>query len=310
VKILVTGGAGFIGSHIVDRYVADGHKVTVLDNLSSGKKANLHPKAKFVKADIRSPKLNKLFKAGRFDVLNHHAAQMDVRRSVQDPEFDASVNVHGFLNLLRLAKDFKVKKVIFAASGGTYYGECSRPAAESCLPNPLSPYGVTKLAGEAYVKTFSSLYGFDFTVFRYGNVFGPRQDPHGEAGVVAIFTQRMLAGEPVFIFGNGKQRRDYVFVSDVAQANVLALRRGRHNVFNIGTQRATSVNELFAELKTLTGYPHKAIYKPARPGELFRSVLNVQHARKLLGWKPQFSLTEALQQTVDYFETAPRSAKK
>ncbi|MBI4397105.1 MAG: NAD-dependent epimerase/dehydratase family protein, partial [Elusimicrobia bacterium] len=240
-KILVTGGAGFIASHIVDNYVALGHRVTIIDDLSTGKKANLNPKAQFVRSDVQSPHLRRLFQKERFDIVNHHAAQIDVRRSVQDPAFDARTNILGLIHLLELSRQFKVKKFIFAASGGTYYGECSRPARETDEPHPLSPYGVAKLTGEHYLQAYRALHGLNYTVFRYGNVCGPRQDPHGEAGVVAIFCQKMLKGEPISIYGDGKQQRDYVFVKDVARANVRALKAGHDDAFNIGTNRATSV---------------------------------------------------------------------
>jgi UDP-glucose 4-epimerase len=305
-NILVTGGAGFIASHIVDAYVAQGHRVTVVDNLSSGRKANLNPKAEFVQADVQSPALKSLFARSRFDVVNHHAAQIDVRKSVADPAFDARVNVLGLLNLLELSRTHGVKKFLFSSSGGTYYGECSRPGRETDSPQPLSPYGITKMASEFYIKSYQALHGMKYTVLRYANVFGPRQDPHGEAGVVAIFGQRMLKAEPLNIYGDGKQQRDYVYVKDVAQASVAALKKGDNDIFNIGTNKATSVNQLFAEMKKLTSYPHKAVYKPARPGELFRSVLDIKKAAKGLGWKPRFSLPQGLQETIEFFSEGAR----
>jgi UDP-glucose 4-epimerase len=299
-KILVTGGAGFIASHVVDAYVAAGHRVTVVDDLSTGKKGNLNPKARFVRADLLSPGLEKVFRAGRFDAVNHHAAQIDVRRSVADPLLDARINVSGLLNVLELARRHKVKKVIFSASGGTYYGECARPARETDAPDPLSPYGVTKLAGEYYLRAYKALHGLDYTVLRYGNVFGPRQDPHGEAGVVAIFCNRLLSGEPVLIFGDGRQQRDYVYVGDVARANVLALRRGGGESVNIGTGRAASVNELFSALRAAAALPVKPVHRPKRPGELFRSCLDVAKARRVLGWSPRVPLAEGLKRTFEH----------
>lgn len=296
-RILVTGGAGFIGSHVVDAFVARGHRVTVVDNLSTGRKANVNPKARFVKADIRDASLSSLFKRGRFDLVNHHAAQLDVRKSVSDPTFDASVNILGLLNLLEHSRLNKVKKFIFAASGGTYYGECERSAQEDFPPQPLSPYGVTKLAGEHYVRAYGALHGLKFTVLRYGNVFGPRQDPHGEAGVVAIFCQRLLAGETAFIYGDGKQERDYVFVGDVARANVAALLKAHGESVNIGTGKATDVNRLFEILSECHGKPSAFEHKPARNGELFRSVLNVSKAARVLGWTPTVPLEDGLAET-------------
>lgn len=296
-RILVTGGAGFIGSHLVDAYVGAGHRVTVVDDLSSGRKANIHPKARFVKADIQKGGLDRLFREGRFDVVNHHAAQMDVRRSVADPLFDARVNVVGLLHLLELSRTHGVKKFIFAASGGTYYGECRRSALESDPPRPLSPYGVTKLAGEHYVRTYGALHGLPFTVLRYGNVYGPRQDPHGEAGVVAIFCQRLLAGEPAFVYGNGRQMRDYVYVGDVVRANVAALSKGEGEPINIGTGKPTDVHRLFEILSSCHPGPSTFEPKPARAGELFRSVLNVSKAARVLGWKPTVGLADGLAKT-------------
>jgi UDP-glucose 4-epimerase len=300
-RILVTGGAGFIGSHVVDHYVAAGHQVTVLDNLSSGRRRNLHRKARFIRGDVRSRRVVESLAGKMFDVVNHHAAQIDVRKSVADPGFDAEVNILGLLNLLELARRSRARKFIFSASGGTYYGECRGPARETQEPRPLSPYGITKMCGEYYIRAYSALHGLNYTVFRYGNVYGPRQDPHGEAGVVAIFSQRMLAGEPVTIFGDGRQQRDYVFVGDVARANLLALSRGHRDVFNVGTSRATSVNELFSHLKSLTRYPAKAVYRPARPGELMRSCVDIRKAARGLGWKPRHSILQGLEETVNFF---------
>ncbi len=269
----------------------------MVDDLSTGRKANLNPKADFVKADICGASLSRLFIKGQFDVVNHHAAQLDVRKSVSDPMFDARVNILGLLNLLELSRLHKVKKFVFAASGGTYYGECERPAREESPPRPLSPYGVTKLAGEHYVRAYGALHGLKFTVLRYGNVYGPRQDPHGEAGVVAIFCQRLLAGQTVFIYGNGKQQRDYVFVGDVARANVAALSKAHGESVNIGTGKATDVIRLFNILKTCHGSPSSVEHKPTRPGELFRSVLCVSKASRVLGWAPNVSLEDGLAET-------------
>lgn len=304
-KILVTGGAGFIASHVVDAYVAAGHRVTVVDDMSRGRKANLNPKARFVKSDVSSPALSGLFRAGRFDAVNHHAAQIDVRISVEDPARDARANVLGLLNVLELSRRNGVKKVIFSASGGTYYGECGRrPARETDLPAPLSPYGVTKLAGEHYLRAYRALHGLRYTVLRYGNVYGPRQDPHGEAGVVAIFCSRLLSGEPVLIYGDGRQQRDYVYVGDVARANVLALRRATDDAVNIGTGRAVSVNGLLDGLLEASGLSVKPVHRPARAGELFRSVLDVAKAKRVLGWRPALSLVDGLGETFRFIRDA------
>lgn len=308
-RILLTGGAGFIGSHVADAYLAAGHEVTIVDDLSSGKRSQINPAARFVLADIRDQRLERLFRQGRFDVVNHHAAQMDVRRSVDDPRFDADVNVLGLLNVLELARKHGVRKVILAASGGTYYGECSRPARETDPPRPLSPYGITKLAGEHYLRAYQALHGLDFTILRYGNVYGPRQDPHGEAGVVAIFCARLLAELPVFVFGDGRQQRDYVFVGDVVRANVAALRRGRNEAINIGTGRASSVNTLFRLLRDAHGGGTRE-FRPPRPGELFRSCLAIRHAHAVLGWRPRVALDEGLRRTYRFIAAATRSGAR
>lgn len=303
-KILVTGGAGFIGSHIVDAYVKLGHKVVIVDNLYTGKKKNINPKVKFYKADIRNAKLMaQIFKKERFNVVSHHAAQMDVRKSVADPVFDAQVNILGLINILECARQNKVKKVIFASSGGTIYGECGKLAPKEGAPSrPDSPYGITKRASEYYLRCYEGLYGLKFTSLRYGNVYGPRQDPHGEAGVVAIFSNRILAGENVFIFGNGKQMRDYVSVNDVVDANVLALKKGDNQIINIGTNQATSVNKLFSEMAGISGYKKPPVYKPARAGELYKSFLDITKAKKVLGWKPKLALKTGLKDTIEYFK--------
>jgi UDP-glucose 4-epimerase len=291
---------------VADAFIGAGHEVTVVDNLSSGKRRQVNPAARFVKMDIRDERLERVFRTGRFEVVNHHAAQMDVRRSVEDPRHDADVNVHGLLNVLELSRKHRTRRVILAASGGTYYGECTRPARETDPPRPLSPYGVTKLAGEHYLRAYEALHGIAFTVLRYGNVYGPRQDPHGEAGVVAIFCNRLLAGQRVDIFGNGRQQRDYVFVDDVVRANLAALRRGRNEAVNIGTGRASSVNELFEILRLVHGEGERVL-KPPRPGELFRSCLDVRHARAALGWRSRIPLAQGLRRTYRFIAAgAPR----
>jgi UDP-glucose 4-epimerase len=303
-KILVTGGAGFIGSNIADAYLAAGHRVVVIDNLFSGKMANLNKKAKFYKADIRDAgKVAQIFTREKFDVVNHHAAQMDVRRSVIDPVFDAQVNVLGTLNLLENSVKNKVKKFIFASSGGVMYGECgSQAPAENVPANPMSPYGVTKRTAEIYLNYYAATYGLKYLVFRYGNVYGPRQDPHGEAGVVAIFIQRMQNGDQLNIFGTGKQLRDYVFVGEVVKANLLGLRSGVNEIINIGTQKATSVNHLYELLSDITGYRKRPAYKPARLGELNKNFLNYGKAKRILGWEPKTDFKDGLIKTVQYFK--------
>jgi UDP-glucose 4-epimerase len=305
VKILVTGGAGFIASNIVDAYIAAGHEVAVADNLTTGKKENLNPKAEFFPVDIRDPRLAEVINEFAPDIINHHAAQIDVRKSVSDPVFNAEVNELGTLNLLNAAVQSKVGKIIFASTGGALYGEVAEKsgAAEAHAMEPISPYAITKRSVEMYLYAYWKLNGLKFTVLRYGNVFGPRQDPLGEAGVIAIFCGKMRQGEAPTIYGDGKQLRDYVYVSDVADANLLALTQGENEFFNVGTGVGTSVNELFAVLKELMGFKKDVVYAPARAGELFRSVLNCGKAKKGLGWTAKVEVKAGLKRTLDWYKT-------
>lgn len=301
-KILVTGGAGFIGSHVVDQMIAAGHDVAVVDSLVTGRKSNLNPKARFYQVDIRSPELRQVFEAEQPEVVDHHAAQMDVRKSVADPIYDADVNILGTLNLLNLCVEFKTRKVIYISSGGAAYGEpVYLPCDEKHPVQPLCPYGATKYMTELYLYMYKQTYGLDYSVIRYPNVYGPRQDPHGEAGVVAIFTGQMLKREPVKIFGSGEQVRDFVYVADCARANVLLLNQGGGEVYNLGYGIGTSINQIFAALKQVTQYPHEAIYAPAKPGETFKIYLDASKAKAQLGWEPTVDLQQGLTQTVEYF---------
>ncbi|MDZ7331911.1 MAG: GDP-mannose 4,6-dehydratase [candidate division KSB1 bacterium] len=303
-KILVTGGAGFIGSHVADAYIKMGHEVVIVDNLSMGRVENVNPQAHFVKMNIQDDQILKLFESERFDVVNHHAAQMDVRLSVADPIYDANNNIIGTINLLQAAVKTGVKKFIFISSGGAIYGEQDYfPADENHPTRPVSPYGITKLTGEKYLYFYHYVYGIQFVVLRYGNVYGPRQNPKGEAGVVAIFTSRMLNGSQPIINGNGLQTRDYVFVGDVVDANVKALSFDQCDYFNIGTGIETNVNELFHKLRHLTNANVEEVHGPAKPGEQMRSVLNIEKAQRLLQWRPQVSLEEGLARTVEYFKS-------
>ena len=302
-KILVTGGAGFIGSHVVDCYVAAGHEVVVVDNLASGRRDLVNPGAKLYVTDLRSPRLAEVFRAERPEVVNHHAAQAEVRRSVADPVQDASVNVLGALNLLACCRRFGVSRVIYAATGGAVYGDTlTLPTPEDHPPRPTSPYGVSKLAVEHYLACLETLYGTRALSLRYANVYGPRQNPLGEAGVVAIFAYQLLRREPVTINGDGEQTRDYVYVGDVAEANLLALKQPNvTGVLNIGTGVETSVNELFERLQDAGGVTGKARHAPQKPGEQRRSVLDIALAKRLLGWTPRISLDEGLRLTTEYF---------
>ena len=303
-KILVTGGAGFIGSNIVDELIERKHKVVIVDNLATGNIKNVNKKAKFYKVSVcDKKKIDEIFKKEKIDIVIHHAAQLDVRKSVEDPCFDADVNIKGALNILEACKNTKVKKIIFASSGGTIYGECGTKAPdEKSFANPLSPYGVAKLSVEHYIKAYRALYGLKYTILRYANVYGPRQDVNGEAGVVAIFIGRMTANKEVFIFGNGKQLRDYVYVKDVVSANIKSLTKGNNEIINIGTQKTFSVNQLVKELSVITSYKNKPIFKPKRNGELFKSFLNISKAKKVLNWEPKVSIKEGLKNTVEYFK--------
>jgi UDP-glucose 4-epimerase len=304
-KILVTGGAGFIGSNVVDAYIQAGHEVAILDNLTTGKKENLNSKAKFYNVDIRDKeKLSSTVKEFSPEIINHHAAQIDVRKSVEDPVFNAEVNEIGTLNLLNAAKEAKVSKIIFSSTGGAIYGEVSeeKGADENHPQEPISPYAITKRAAEMYLHSYMANYGIRYTILRYSNVYGPRQDPLGEAGVIAIFCGKMLKNEQPTIFGDGKQLRDYVFVKDVAEANLLALKKGDNQIFNIGTGVGTSVNELFTYLQEIFKFDKKAIYAPARTGELFRSVLDCEKIHKELGWKSKVDIKTGLRQTLGWYK--------
>jgi UDP-glucose 4-epimerase len=304
VKILVTGGAGFIGSHVVDAYVAGGHEVVVVDDLSTGHRENLNPKARFHQLDVCDPQMVQLIRDERPAVLNLHAAQMDVRRSVADPLFDARVNILGTINLLEGARRANVRRVIFVSSGGAVYGEQERfPAPESHPTNPVSPYGVSKRAGELYAFFYQAEYQIPFFSMRYANVYGPRQDPHGEAGVVAIFTGKMLRGESVTVNGDGKQTRDYVYVGDVARANLLALERECAGAVNIGTGIETDVNQLAQLLLEATGSRSEVRHGPVKAGEQRRSVVDSTRAAERLGWRPETSLATGLARTVEFFRS-------
>ncbi len=310
-RILVTGGAGFIGSHVSEAFLAAGHEVAVVDDLSSGKTANIPKGVRFEQLDIGDKRIAELCKSFSPQVICHHAAQVDVRRSVADPAFDAGINILGMLNLLEAARAAGVAKFIFASSGGAIYGEqeCF-PAPESHPQNPISPYGVSKLTGEKYLNYYRQVHGLPYAALRYANVYGPRQDPFGEAGVVAIFTSKLLRGEQPVINGDGLQTRDYVFVADVARANLLALAPGAEGAFNIATGRETDVVTLFDELNRLVGTRAPRAHAPAKAGEQRRSVLDTALAGKVLGWRPEVPLAEGLDSTVDYFRTAAGGAPR
>jgi len=310
VKVLVTGGAGFIGSHVTDVFLDAGHEVWALDDLSSGRRENLHPEVRLVVADIRSPDAARMVEAERFDVMCHLAAQMDVRRSVTDPRFDADVNVAGFLNLLEAARKSGVRKVVFSSTGGAIYGEQDvYPAPETHPTRPVSPYGVSKASGELYLGYYRAQYGLRSTALHYANVYGPRQNPHGEAGVVAVFSERLLRGDGCTVNGTGEQTRDFVFGPDVARANLLAATGDVEGPVNVGTGIETDVNRLYALLARAAGVERPAQHAPAKPGEQLRSSVDPSRAAKVLGWRPTVVLEEGLRRTVDWFRAgSPRTA--
>jgi len=306
-KILVTGGAGFIGSHVTDAYLEAGHEVAVVDNLSAGLRRNVNPRAAFYEVDVRSENLADVFDQERPEYVNHLAAQIDVRRSLSEPMFDAEVNILGGINLLEQCVKHHVKKFLFASTGGAIYGQPrTLPAGEDCAPNPKCHYAASKLSFEYYVKLYRTLYHLPYTILRYPNVYGPRQSPEGEAGVCSILIGQMLRGKTPTLYGFGAPLRDYVYVGDIARANVIALEKGEHAILNLGSGRGTSVRELFTALKELLSFEGEPLLKPLRPGEVERVYLTGDRAAEVLGWRPEVNLRDGLRQTIDYIrETLP-----
>ena len=305
-KILLTGGAGFIGSHIQDRYLSLGHRVVVVDDLSFGFKKNINPKAKFYKVDISNKEsLEKIFRKERPEIINHQAALASVVISTEKPEKTLESNVTGTYNLLDLGERYKIKKLIFASTGGAIYGNAKKiPAPETTLPSPLSPYGLSKLLAEECIKFFAKNFGINFTILRYANIYGPRQNEYGEAGVVAIFSGLMHKGKRPTIFGSGNKTRDYVFVDDAVKANVLAIKRGKNCIVNIGSGKETKDIEVFKVIKKAVGKVAKnikPIFVPVRPGEVYRVSLDSSLAKKILGWKAEISFKEGVKKTVEYY---------
>lgn len=302
-KALVTGAAGFIASHVVELYLQQGYEVVIVDDLSTGRRSNLNPAATFYEMDIRSPELATVFEKERPDIVNHHAAQMDVRRSVADPLFDADVNIRGSINVIECAKRYGVKKMVYISTGGAVFGEPEYvPCDENHPINPICQYGASKHTVEHYLYMYKVNYGLNYVVLRYPNVFGPRQDPHGEAGVVAIFTGQMLTDKQVIINGDGEQLRDYVYVGDCARANLLALTVEKaEGIYNLGSGRGTTVNQVFDALKSITGYGREPVHGPAKVGETRAIYLDASKARRELGWEPTVSLEDGLRQVVNHF---------
>lgn len=303
-RIVVTGGAGFIASHVTDAYLAAGHEVVVLDNLSSGKQENLNPKAAFYEVDITNREaIQTLIKDLKPEVINHHAAHIQVGNSVKNPQFDAENNIMGLLNIMEAAKEVGVKKVIMASTGGAMYGNKPVPFTEEMREEPLSPYGISKRSGELYLNYYHEQYGIPYIALRYSNVYGPRQNPHGESGVVAIFSEMLVEGKAPIINGDGSHSRDYVFVSDVARANLLALTSDYVGTLNIGTNTETTTLEVFRKVVTALGTNTPEEHGPERPGEQVRSVLAFNKAQDILGWQPTIFFDEGVQKVANWYKT-------
>lgn len=308
-RILVTGGAGFIGSHVVDGFRAAGHEVAVVDDLSTGNRANLDPSVPLYQFDIRDPALEQVFRDFRPEIVDHHAAQSNVPASLTDPVYDASVNVLGGLNLLRLSAAHDVRKFIYISSGGAMYGEpdpSQLPVPETTPARPLSPYGASKQALEAWLGVYQRTFGLDYTVLRYANIYGPRQGIREEGAVVAVFATRMAADQPVTIDGTGQQTRDFVYVGDCVSANVAALERGSGGSFNIGTGQETSVRQIFDYLAEVVGYSRQPEFGPPRKGDVMRIVLDPSLARRELGWQARMALPDGLAETFAFFRDGHR----
>jgi len=301
-NIIVTGGAGFIGSNVADAYIKAGHNVIIIDDLSSGNKENVNEKAEFHHLNINDPKVEDIFKNNKIDVVNHHAAQIDVRKSVADPVFDATSNILGIIRLLEYCKKYDVPRFIFSSTAGAIYGEPEYiPADEKHPIRPLAPYGLSKYCGEKYIQYYHDLFDQDYVILRYPNVYGPRQDPHGEAGVVAIFSGLLLQGKQPKIFGSGEATRDYLYVGEIVRANLMVLDKGTNKLMNLGTGVETSVNDLFKKMRDIIGVDVEAIHMPDRPGEVQRISIEASYAKKTIGWEPEITLEEGLVKTIAFF---------
>ncbi len=302
-NILVTGGAGFIGSHVADAYVSLGHNVFIIDNLSSGSEEFVNPKAKFYKSDIRDANIGDIIAENNIEIINHHAAKINLRQSVIDPQSEADVNILGSVNLLQKGFEAGVKKVIFASSGGAIYGEDKAlPVSEERSANPLSPYGISKLTVEKYLYYYKAVHGLEYTALRYANAYGPRQGTGGESGVVAILSDMLLNNKQFVINGDGGQTRDYVYASDIVNANVMVLEKTNYDVYNVGSGKETTVNEIFSKLNEIAGTSFKEVHGPAKKGEQRRSALNYNRIKNELGWEPAAGIDEGLKLTFEFFK--------
>ncbi len=302
-KILVTGGAGFIGSHLTNRLIQEGHRVVIIDNLSTGGKENLNSKAKFYKIDVRNSKISQIFKKEKPEIVFHYAAQIEAGKSVREPVFDAEVNIVGSLNVLENCKKYRIRHIFFASSGGEIYGGAKKiPTPETYISSPISPYGIGKLTVENYLNSYYQMFKIPFTALRYGNVYGPRQNPYGESGVIAIFIKKMLKREQPIIYGDGKQTKDYIFIEDAVEATILSFKKRFTGILNIGTEKETSVLEIFYKLKELTHSQVKEKHVPLQPWSFKRGCLFIKKAKKELNWQPKYSLEKGLKKTVEYFK--------
>ncbi|MGB3975423.1 MAG: NAD-dependent epimerase/dehydratase family protein [bacterium] len=301
-KILVTGGAGFIASHIVDAYLELGHKVAVVDNLSMGNRHHVNPQAEFHQISIQDSKLDAVFESFNPDIINHHAAHINLRYSVENPTYDAENNILGTLNILQNAVKYGSKKIIFASTGGAIYGEpAGLPVPETEPAMPLSPYGAAKLSIEHYIRIWNLLHNLKYTIFRYPNVYGPRQNPKGEAGVIAIFTLQMLGDRRPTIFGDGSKTRDYLYISDLVKANITALEKGDGETLNLGWGREITDQEVFDTVAGAIGYSEKPVYSQTRPGEVERIALDAGRAAVVLNWRPEIGFEEGVRKSVNYY---------
>lgn len=303
-NILITGGAGFIGSNLADKLIELGHNVTIVDNLATGSKENINKKAKFYRLDIKDKKIEKVFKKEKPEIVFHYAAQISVRDSVKDPILDAKTNILGGLNILEACKKYNVKKIIFSSSGGSIYGETNVfPTSEENKEVPLSPYAIAKLSFEKYLYYYYKYFGLSYIALRFANIYGPRQNPKGEAGVVSIFADKMIAGQPIAINGDGKQTRDFVFVDDIVEASILAINSNEVGVFNLGTGVETDINTIFYKLKELLNYNYPEAHAETPSGESRRSCLDATKAKEVLGWTPKYDFQKGIEKTINWIKT-------